>query len=225
MIFDGATQGDPVDGSFSLLGRLHLISSFFRILRSGCVGVVEPRLLPRRRIYLFEHRPRLYWFLTLGGGVPIFLAVLAREDPWGSLTLPWERAAGCVVIRTPTVVTESGWPDGVSLLHFGSLAGSGLCASRSLGRSPKWGRGPTSAVSRLDLVNSGLIIFLFLFVGVRVEDVLLRLYILDPLLRGSVTFRREMSGLPASSAPYISSTSGYGPPRFPVFRQVNLDGC
>ena len=211
-------QGDPVDGSFILLGRLHLISSFLRILRFGCVGAVEPRLLPRWGIYLLEHRSCLYRLLTLGGGVPIFLAILAKNDPWSSLTLSWERAVGCVVIRTPTVVTISGWPDGVPLLYFGSLAGFGLCDSRSLWRSSKWCRGPTPTVSGLDLVDGGLIIFLLLFVGVSVEDLLLRLHVLDPLWTRSVTFRRKMSGLPASSTPYVSSASGHGSPGFPGVR-------
>ena len=75
--FGGATQRDPIDGSFNLLGRLHLISSFFWILCSDCNGVVKPRLFPRRDIHLFEHRPCLCRLLALRSGMPIFLAILA----------------------------------------------------------------------------------------------------------------------------------------------------
>ena len=154
----------------------------------------------------------------------IFLAILTRKDPRSSLSLSRERAVGGVVVMTSTVVTVSGWPDGVPLLYSQSLAGSRLCDSRSLWRSSKGGGGPTSAVSGLDLVNGGLLILLFPFFGISVEDFLLSLHILDPLLRGYVTFRREMSGLPTSRAPHVSSTGGYGSPGFLVFRHVNLDG-
>ena len=142
-------QGDPVNGSFNLLGHLHLSLSFFLILRSGIVGVVEFGLLPRWGVYLFEHRSRLHQFLALRSRMPIFLAILARKDPRSSLTLSRERAVGSVVIRTPAVVTVSGWPNGVPLLYSKSLAGGGLGNSRSLWRSSDWCRGTTPAVRGL----------------------------------------------------------------------------
>ena len=162
-ILGGATQGDPVDGSFCLLGRIHLILSFFQILRSSCMGVIEPCLLPRWDVHLFEHWPRLHRLLALGSCMPILLAILAGKDLRSSLALSWEGAAGSVVIRTPTVVAKSGWPHEIPLLHSGSWS-AGLHDPISLRRSFEGRGGPSPAICKLDLVNCCLFILFFLFI-------------------------------------------------------------
>ena len=166
---------------------------------------------------MFEHRPRLHRLLTLGSRVPILLAILARKDPRSSLTLSRERAAGCVVIQTSTIVTIFGWSDGISLLYSGSLAGARVCNSRSLWRSSEWCRGLAPTVCRLDLVHRCLVVLLVLFFGVSVEYFLLRLHVLDPFWRGYAALWRKAPGLSAPSAPYVGSASGNGSPGLPGF--------
>ena len=155
--------------------------------------------------------------------MPIFLAILARKDPRSSLALSWEGAAGSVVIQAPIVIAISGWPHGIPWLRSGSRVGAGLRSPRSLRRPSEWSRGLSPTIRRLDLVNRRLFVLLFFFVRVCVEDFLLRLHVLDPFLWRSVAFRREVSGFPASSTPYVGSASGNDSPGFLVFRQVNLD--
>lgn len=121
VVLGGATQGDPEDGSFSLLGRLHLTSSFFQILRFGRMAVVEPRMFPTWNFYLFEYRPCLYRLLALGSGMPVFLAILAWEDPRRPLALPRGWAAGGVVICISAVEAVSGWPAWVSCAIRGPM--------------------------------------------------------------------------------------------------------
>lgn len=83
-------------------------SSFFRILCSSHMAVVEPRLFPRWDVHLFEYLPCLYRFLAPGSKMPVFLATLARKDSWRSLTLPREWAVGGVVIWVSAVKTIYG---------------------------------------------------------------------------------------------------------------------
>ena len=123
----------------------------------------------------------------------IFLAILAGKDPRHPLTLSRKWAIGCVVVRAFAVKAVSRWPGRVTL-NAGSLIYAGLHYPGSCGCPSEGGGGPSSSIRGLNVVNRIEILSLYSLLRIRVVDLLLRLYVLNPLLRWSVAFRREVSG-------------------------------
>jgi hypothetical protein len=80
LISRGTARGYSINYAFLPSEQFHPKTSFFRILNSGRVAIVESRLIPWDNLHLFVYRSWLHGFRTLSLLMPILLTVPTRED-------------------------------------------------------------------------------------------------------------------------------------------------
>jgi hypothetical protein len=207
LIYGGTARGYSINYAFLPFEKFHPRTSFFRILNSGRVAIIESGLILWNNLYLFIYWSWLHGFRTLSLLMPMLLTVPTREDQ--GCTLPWSsmRAIIGIVIRISTnktasqlaitVVGKSYWIVEIRSLTWSYLISPVFHCVRS---NRKLGY-LSSSVRRLYLVDRGCLLrFLF---RLSIKYLLFRINIMDPFWRGSLAFACIMTQISTPSAPNI----------------------
>jgi hypothetical protein len=201
--------------------------SFFWILNSGRVAIIESGLIPWDNFYLFVYRSWLHGFRILSLLMSILLTVPTREDQ--GCTLPWSSmwAIIGIVIRISTNKTASQLAitvvgESYRIVKICSLTWSYLIIPVCNHARSNWKLGYlSSSVCRLYLVDRGCLLH-FLF-RLSIKYLLFWINVMDPFRRRSLAFACIMTRISTPSAPNVYPGGWNGSSWYPVFRQVDLD--
>jgi hypothetical protein len=227
LISGGTARGYSINYALLPFEQFPPRTSFFRILNSGRVAIIESGLIPWDNLHLFVYRSWLHGFRTLSVLMSILLTVSTWKDQ--GCPLPWSsmRAIIGIVIRISTnkiasqlAITVVG--ESYRIVEIRSLTWSYLIIPVCHHTRSSWKLGCLSpSVCRLYLVDRGCL-FRFLF-RLSIKYLLFRINIMDPFWRRSLAFACIMTRISTPSIPNVYPGGRNGSSWFPVFHQVDLD--